>query len=77
MGYFSYHNKIKRLIRQGYLTSYYFDGNYANIGFAMVLIIKGKKYPIREHKFDEYFKLFGEFYTTKKQNNVYITTFVN
>lgn len=76
MTYFSYHNKIQKLIKDGFLTSYYFDCNYANIGFALVLNIKNRNYPIREHKFEEYFALIGEYYTTKKVDDVYHTTFI-
>lgn len=76
MAYFSYHNKVKDLLRQGKLKFYYFDKNYKNIGFCMVLDFNGKHYPIREDKFDEYFDLIGEFYSTKKVENLYQTTFL-
>ena len=75
MSYFSYHNKIKSLIKQGFLDSYYFDNNYGKIGFSMVLTIKSKTYPIREHRFEEYFELIGKLYATKKVDGVYHTTF--
>lgn len=75
MTYFNYHSKIQKLIREGKLEGYYFDYNYKNIGFALVLIIEGKKYPIREHKLEEYFLLIGEFYsTTKTKDNFFKTT---
>lgn len=77
MGYYNYHSKIKRLVTDGKLLSYYFDSEYKNIGFAMVLCCDGKKYPIREHHFEEYFDLIGKFYITKKSGEIYETTFIS
>ena len=77
MAYFSYHNKIKNLLKQGKLKLYYFDQNYKNIGFCMVLDFNDKHYPIREDKFDIYFELIGKYYTTKKVDEFYQTTFIN
>lgn len=75
MAYFSYHNKIKSLVKQGLLKQYCFNSNYPGIGFAMVLNINGKNYPIREHRFAEYFNLIGEYYLTEKVGSTYQTTF--
>lgn len=77
MAYFNYHSKIKGLLNNGKLDCYYFENNYKNIGFALVLSINGKKYPIREHHFDEYFNLIGKLYDTTKQEEIYKTTFKN
>ncbi|MBO5884264.1 MAG: hypothetical protein J6Q51_00540 [Clostridia bacterium] len=58
MGYFSYHNKIQSKIKKGELASFCFVDEYHGISPALVLYFKdGTTYPIREHKFDEYFKL--------------------
>lgn len=76
MSYFSYHNKIQNLIKQGLLTEYYFDSNYNKIGFCLVLVIDKKLYPIREHRFEDYFSLIGSLYTTKKVAGSYQTTFL-
>ena len=75
MAYFNYHSKIQKLVEQGKLSCYYFCQNYNKIGFALVLVIDGKNYPIREHKFDEYFDLIGRYYSTKKVGDFYHTTF--
>jgi hypothetical protein len=75
MAYFNYHSKIKTQILNGKLTKYYFDQNYNKIGFALVLCFGDKKYPIREHKFEEYFALIGECYTTTQNGKMFFTTF--
>ena len=74
MTYFNYHAKVKNKIKQGKLTCYYFDYNYKNIGLALVLCFDTENYPIREKHFEEYFKLIGEYYTTKKYKNICYTT---
>lgn len=62
MAYFDYHNKIKKLIKDGKLKSFFFEKAYKNIGFALVLCFDDKKYPIREERFAEYFELIGKHY---------------
>ena len=76
MAYFDYHAKVKKLVREGQLTSYYFDKQYNKIGFALVLVLNEKKYPIREDKFEEYFDLIGKFYGTKRVKNQFFTTYL-
>lgn len=73
MSYFNYHAKVKKIIIEGKLKYYYFDDKYKNIGFALVLCFEDKKYPIREKRFEEYFKLIGEYYTTTKNGNICYT----
>ena len=75
MAYFNYHAKIQQKICDGKLISYSFCNDYENIGFAMVLHMD-KDYPIREHKFEEYFELIGKLYQTKKVDGIYHTTFL-
>ena len=58
MGYFSYHNKIQTKIKKGELLSFEFLDEYHNISPVLVLYFKdGSSYPIRDHMFDEYFKI--------------------
>ena len=73
MTYFDYHAKIKKIIKNFELKAYFFDKEYKNIGFAMVLCFENKIYPIREEKFFEYFELIGDYYQIKQENNKYIT----
>ena len=73
MAYFNYHAKVKQKIKNGELKHYYFEPNYKNIGFAMVLCFADKNYPIREKHFNEYFELIGKFYFISKENNIYKT----
>lgn len=74
MRYFNYHSKIQKLIKEGKLKGYYFDQNYKNIGFALILTVDTKKYPIREHRLEEYFELIGKFYDTIKTNDNFFKT---
>lgn len=76
MTYFDYHAKIKKLINDGKLKYYYFENNYKNIGFALVLCFDDKKYPIREEHFYEYFDLIGSLYNTNIVDKRYIVTFI-
>ncbi|MBE5746281.1 MAG: thermostable hemolysin delta-VPH [Clostridiales bacterium] len=58
MSYFSYHNKIKKLIKEGELLYYTFVENYNGISPALVLYFKNHKpMPIRSHRFEEYSKI--------------------
>ena len=58
MGYFNYHAKIKNKIKNGELERFEFVDEYNTIKPALLLYFKdGKIFPIREHMFDEYFKL--------------------
>lgn len=73
MAYFNYHARIVQKIKNGELEYYYFEPNYKNIGFALVLCFIDKKYPIKESRFKEYFDLIGNFYITIKVGNIYKT----
>ena len=77
MAYYNYHAKVKQKIKNGELESYYFEDDYKNIGFCMVLCFKGKKYPIRESHFDEYFDLIGGLYQTKQDGKFFVTTLLD
>jgi hypothetical protein len=60
MGYFNYHAKAKNLIKDGKLIDYYITENYNGISPALVLVFKDEKrktMPIRQHKWEEYFKI--------------------
>lgn len=56
---YSYHNTIKRRIRDGELVDYYMTDNYPKIGEALVLVFKTVPFfrPIRPHKYAEYFNI--------------------
>lgn len=75
MAYFNYHAKVKNKIKEGKLTHYYFDYQYKNIGFALVLCFGDQKLPIREKHFEEYFDLIGEYYNTKQVDEFFYTHF--
>ena len=77
MAYFNYHAKISKKIRAGELTSYYFDSNYKNIGFCLVLCFDNEKFPVRENHFEEYFAEIGNFYSTQKEGDIFKTTFTS
>ena len=58
MGYFSYHNKIMSKIKNGELEKFEIVDEYHGISPCLKLYFKdGKVYPVRDHMFDEYFKL--------------------
>ena len=73
MAYFNYHAIIMQKIKNGELKYYYFEPNYKNIGFALVLCFGDKKYPVKETRFDEYFDLIGNYYVTTKAGNTFKT----
>ena len=61
MGYFNYHAKARRLIKEGHLVGYSFMDAYHNISPALVLYFDNHSpMPIREHRFAEYSKLLAE-----------------
>ena len=63
MSYFNYHSKVMNKIKKGELKYFEFVDEYNNISPCLVLFFKdGSKYPIREHKFDDYIKLLGKFW---------------
>ena len=58
VGYFNYHSKIKKLIRNGELISFEIVDSYKNIAPAMILYFKNHSpIPVREEHFDEYLQL--------------------
>lgn len=58
MGYFNYHAKAKSLIADGHLTNFEIVDNWDGISPALVLYFDNNRpMPIREYRFDEYFKL--------------------
>ena len=60
MGYFNYHAKIQKKIKDGLLKKFEIVDEYNNISPAMLLyFFDGTVMPIREHMFDEYLKLMG------------------
>ena len=73
MSYFNYHAKVKRMITEGKLQKYYFDADYKNIGFALVLCFNDKKFPVREKRFQEYFAIIGKHYSIHQIDDVCYT----
>lgn len=59
---YPYHNKIKQRIANGELVRYEYVENYKNISPCLLLYFSTEPYvkPIREHRFDEYEKLFSQ-----------------
>lgn len=67
--YFSYHNRAKKLIREGLLTKYEFVERYNGISPALVLHFglpdaenAYKIMPVREERWAEYMPLIAEFF---------------
>lgn len=59
---YPYHNKIKQRIQNGELVKYEYVEKYKLIQPALLLYFRTEPYirPIREHRFEEYEKLFDE-----------------
>ena len=58
MAYFNYHAKAKNLIATGHLVRFEILPKWGNIAPALVLYFDNNRpMPIREYRFDEYFKL--------------------
>lgn len=56
--YFNYHAKLKKLIVDGHLVRFETVENYNGISPALVLYFdNAPPMPVREHKWEEYFKL--------------------
>ena len=56
--YYSYHNNIKRKIKNGELKKYQFIDNYKNVGPVLMLYFKdGSKKFIREYRWIEYYNI--------------------
>ena len=67
MAYFNYHAKAKKLINDGKLIHYELVLNYHGIKPALVLYFSScRPMPIREHHWQEYFKLIKSKNITKK-----------
>ena len=59
---YPYHNKIKQRIKNNELESYEYVDSYKKISPCLLLHFstEPKIRPIREHRFEEYEKLFNE-----------------
>jgi nucleoside-specific outer membrane channel protein Tsx len=59
---YPYHNKIKQRIQNDELVKYEYVDKYKQIQPALLLYFRTEPYirPIREHRFEEYEKLFEE-----------------
>ena len=63
---YPYHNKIKQRIKNRELIDYDYVDNYKNISPCLLLYFstEPKIKPIREHRFEEYEKIFKEIYNS-------------
>lgn len=59
---YPYHNKIKQRINNNELTRYEYVDRYNNISPCLLLHFSTEPIirPIREHRFDEYEKIFAD-----------------
>lgn len=65
---YPYHNKIKQRIKNGELIKYEYVEKYNHISPCLLLYFNTEPYvkPIREHRFEEYEKIFDTLNTGKK-----------
>ncbi len=71
MGYYSYHNTAKGLVRAGKLERWYFAGKHGRISPALVLVFRDPVHtvmPIREYRWHEYLPLLPK--ELKREDNV-------
>ena len=61
MPYFSYHGRNKRLIKEGLLEDYFFEFK-DNKTFLYLVFKDGRKIPIKEERWREYYALLDEYY---------------
>lgn len=66
---YSYHNTIKKRIRNGELIGYQFVDNYKNIGECLLLTFSTPPFerPIRPHKYHEYVDILAEWKIKKEE----------
>ena len=67
---YSYHNTIKKRIRNGELIDYEFVENYKNIGECLLLIFNTPPFerPVRPHKYHEYVDILAEWKRNKEED---------
>lgn len=69
MAYFNYHAKAKKLIAEGHLVDYEIVDSWRSISPALVLYFDNNRpMPIREYRWDEYFKIINKCPENKKGN---------
>lgn len=71
---YSYHNTIKKRIKNGELVGYDYVNNYKNIGECLLLYFNTLPFerPIRPHKYHEYINILKKWETENgnmKNNN--------
>lgn len=59
---YSYHNTIKKRIKNEELIDFYISNNYPNIGEAIVLVFSTSPFfrPIRKYKWGEYISVINQ-----------------
>lgn len=61
MTYYNYHAMVQKKISDGKLVSYKIVDKHNSISPAMLLYFNdGKVFPIRQHKWDEYFEIMSK-----------------
>ena len=68
---YSYHNTIKKRIKNGELTGFDYVDNYKNIGECLLLHFSTPPFerPIRPHKYYEYYEILA-IWKNKQDNSV-------
>lgn len=68
MAYFNYHAKAKKLIAENHLVDYEIVDSWNHISPALVLYFDNNKpMPIREYRWDDYFKILSNFCEKTKE----------
>ena len=62
VGLYSYHNTIKKRIRNGELTGFEFVGEYKDMGECLLLYFSTPPFvrPVRPYRYEEYLLLLSE-----------------
>lgn len=55
MPYFSYHGRNKKLINEGFLEEYFYEEK-DNKKFLILVFKDGRKFPVKEERWIEYYK---------------------
>ena len=61
MPYFSYHGRNKKLIKDGFLSNYFYK-DQANKKYLILIFKDGRQFPVKEERWMEYARLIDEYY---------------
>ena len=62
MPYFSYHNRNKKLIKEGLLENYFYEERDNKL-FLILVFKNGKQFPIKEERWLEYERFISDYYS--------------